>query len=182
MTNSFARMGTGTLSLPRAMALLIGTALLAPAPLEAVSVSDKPLPVLFGATKKAKLLYTATGILDSTDFATSFQCTSTERTGGPTITVGVQLFDENGVVESQVDQADDIAVIPPGNTRTISTRATPTFSGEVSLDSPGLQQASARIRATSKKLICTAYLVEQSGPSISITTVPLFRALKQKGS
>ncbi len=54
-------------------------------------IGDKDLPLVSG--EKTKLLYTVVGVVDIGNLATSFHCTSTERMGGKTIHLGIEVFD-----------------------------------------------------------------------------------------
>lgn len=154
----------------------LSTATMRPA---AAGIADTPLLLLNGTTE-AKIIYTVLGVVDSPQAATSFHCTSTVKTGGPNIVVGIELFD-NGVLENDVTSGVGVEVISPGDTDIISTRGTSAFS-DFSMGGTLVVAGSARILATSRKLICIAFLLDPtSNPPSFITTLPVFKKLRQKG-
>ena len=53
-------------------------------------IGDKDLPLLNG--EKTKLLYSVVGVTNAATTATSFHCTSTERSGGKAIQLGIEVF------------------------------------------------------------------------------------------
>lgn len=149
-------------------------------PLQAATITDTPLPLLNGATQ-ARLVYTLTGVVDSTRIATSFHCSSTARSGGDDILWGVEVF-ENGVVQNDVTAGVGVATLNPGDTDIINTRSGPALNdGNGDLGGPEVQDGSARILATSPNIICTAFLVDTNDPPAFITTLPVFRGARQSG-
>ena len=172
------RIATLTLTLPLALTV----ALLVPNWARAASIGDKDLPLLNG-TEKAKLLYSVTGVTDSVafDLATLFLCTSTEPTGGNTLTLGVEVFNSGGGLENFVILGVGVVTIPPGQTRTIGTRPTASFILAEDLGGPVVGQGSARILATSKRVLCTAMVVDiANSPPTSMLPLPVFKKTKQK--
>jgi len=143
-------------------------------------IGDKDLPLLNG--QKTKLLYTVVGVTNfDNELATAFHCTSTEPSGGSDIHVGIQVFYEGGNLVNDVAADEGSFTLGPGRTRTTSTQNT-TFNEVNNIDVDQIDQGSARIVATSKKVLCTAMLLEsENSPPTSMVMLPVFRMTKQGG-
>jgi hypothetical protein len=143
-------------------------------------IGDKGLPLLNG--QKTKLLYTVVGVADAPSLATSFHCTSTERAGGKTIQLGVEVFSESGTLMNDVTVGFGQVSVPPGETYTLSTRLTAAFNDDNDISTGDVGQGSARIIATSKNVLCSVMLVDaiNNAPN-SMVMLPVFRATKQGG-
>ena len=143
-------------------------------------IGDKDLPLLNG--QKTKLLYTVSGVTDTGVLATVFHCTSTERDGGKTIELGIEVFDLFGNRANDVTAGEGVTFMSPGHTRTLSTQATVAFGNETDINTGTVAQGSARIIATSKNVLCSAMLVDAvNNAPTSMVMLPVFRATKQKG-
>jgi hypothetical protein len=152
-------------------------------PAAAGSIADAPPPLLNGTTK-AKVIYSVTGVTDSgsRNLATLFHCTSTERTGGKPITVGVEVFDVDGTLKNDVRVGQGVVSVQPGHTATIGTRSTASFGETAHLRGLSVRQGSARILATSKRIICGAMIVnDELTPPTSMVSLPVFKKMKQSG-
>ena len=143
-------------------------------------IGDKDLPLLNG--EKAKLLYTVVGVTDSPSIATSFHCTSTERTGGKTIQLGIEVFSWAGLPQNDLAAGEGVESVSPGYTVTLSTQDTLVFSDDGLINTGNVLQGSARIIASSKNVLCSAMIVDPvNNPPTSMVMLPVFKATKQGG-
>ena len=144
----------------------------------AQQIGDKS-PLLNG-TEKAKLVLVATG-LTSTFAAAVFFCTSMEKGGGNDITLGVEWWSGTSF-ENDVTLGEGVVTVSPGDTVILATHDTAHFQGETVIPgATGASQGAARILATSKKIVCTAYSVDKdNNPPTFMTDVPLYVQGKQK--
>ena len=143
-------------------------------------IGDKGLPLLGG--EKTKLLYTVTGVRDSTTLATLFHCTSTERTDRPVLRIGVEVFNYDTTPANDVTAGDGDGTIVPGGTVTFGTQDTASFGEDELIGTGTINQGSARIFATSKNVLCAAMIVDPiNDPPTSMVMLPVFRATKQGG-
>lgn len=157
---------------------VFGVMALAPAVGWAQQIGDKP-PLLNG-TEKPKQILIATG-LHSSSAAAVFFCTSLEKDGGDDITLGVEWWSGTSF-ENDVTVGEGVVSVSPGDTKILATHDTAHFQGENVIPSAtGASQGAARIMATSKKLVCTAYSVDKdNNPPTFMTDVPLYVQGKQK--
>src|SRR5438876_1191178 len=139
-------------------------------------IADSPLPVL-AAGKTTLYLYSVPGIIAGGDLGTYFSCTSTDTAP---MQVGVELFFGPGGAPANDAAATSLGV-GPGATVIFGTGA----AVEISIDSNlggGFSRGSTRILATSKKLICTAFLADRgNAPPTSMVHLDVVSKLKQKG-
>ncbi len=144
----------------------------------AQQIGDKP-PLLNG-TEKAKQVLVATG-LTSSFAAAVFFCTSMEKGGGDDITLGVEWWSGSSF-ENDVTVGEGVVVVTPGDTVILATHDTVYFQGETVIpNASGASQGAARILATSKKIVCTAYSVDKdNNPPAFLTGVPLYVQGRQK--
>ena len=132
--------------------------------------------------QKTKLLYTVVGVRDSSNLATLFHCTSTERMGANDIWVGVEVFQWDGTSTNDIASNAGVEIISPGRTVTLGTRDTLAFSEDDLMATGLIYQGSARIFATSKNVLCAAMIVDPiNNPPTSMVMLPVFRATKQGG-
>ncbi len=165
--------------LSRLLATICAITVILVSPPSDAGIGDKELPPLNG--EKAKLLYTIVGVADLGNLATSFHCTSTERMGGKTIQLGVELFDYNGDLKNDVTVGEGSGTMQPGWTLTLSTRDTVAFVDH-NINAGSIAQGSARIFATSKNVLCSATLVDAvNATPTSMVMLPVFKATKQGG-
>jgi hypothetical protein len=143
-------------------------------------IGDKDLPLLYG--QKTKLLYTVTGVIDIAGLATAFHCTSTERTGGKTVELGVEVFDFGGNLKNNVAAGDGVTSLSPGETATLTTQYTLVFFERNVIGTGQIFQGSARIFSNSKNVICTAMVLDATNnPPTVMVMLPVFKATKQGG-
>jgi hypothetical protein len=155
------------------------TFLFASLPSEA-GIGDKDLPLLNG--QKTKLLYTVVGVRDSLNSATVFHCTSTERTGGKDIRLGIEVFYSDGGLANNVAVGEGRVDLIPGQTSTLSTRETAVFFVDRDIGARGINQGSARIFADSKNVLCSAMIVDPlNDPPAAMVMLPVFKGTKQGG-
>ena len=163
-----------------AIGFTVGLGMGTPSLATADSLADTPVPILQGTTKSAQHIYSVTGVQNS-GASTAFHCTSTEKTGGKDIVWGVEIF-ENTRLENDVTNGEGVSVLSPGETNIITTGFTPPFSGAVIPSLFEVFHGSARILATSNKIICAAFLVDAlNNPPTFMTTLPVFKRTTQKG-
>ena len=144
----------------------------------AQQIGDKP-PLLNG-TEKARQVLVATG-LDSASSAAVFVCTSMEKSGGKSITLGVEWW-SGSLFENDVTAGEGVIVVNLGDTRILATHDTAHFQAEIVIpNATGATRGAARILATSKKIVCTAYSVDKdNSPPTFLTDVPLYVQGRQK--
>lgn len=163
-----------------ALALLLAPTLAIPRAAQAAGIGDKTLPLLPGATK-AKLVYTVPYVRSSGSTETSFSCTSTEPAGGADVIVGIEVFD-SGILRNDVTLGQGIMTLTPGDTDVISTQDTAALLDDTFTVAVNVGAGSARILATSSKVICTALFLDAANavPTFA-TTIPIMKKLKQGG-
>jgi hypothetical protein len=143
-------------------------------------VADSPLPVL-EAGKKTYHLYSVPGVLSwiGMNLATYFACTSTDTA---TMQVGVEVFDSNAFLSN--DAAATSFSLVAGQSVLFGTHQSFNELFDVSLNTGDISgyTGSARILATSRKLICTAFLADHSAsPSPSMVYLTVIKKTTQKG-
>lgn len=166
----------------KTIARLLGLVTLVAATSAFAGVADTPLPQLqAGATTYH--LYTVPGGVVSRDavgLATYFSCTSTDTSE---LTVGIEVFDSNAYLLS--DAAATSAALLPGHSVLFATGASFNELFAVNLNTGSISSylGSARILATSKKLICTAFVADKSTvPQTLMMQLPLIAKTKQKAA
>jgi hypothetical protein len=143
-------------------------------------IADSPLPVLV-AGKKTYHLYSVPGVLSfiGANLATYFACTSTDTA---TMQVGVEVFDSNAYLSN--DAAATSFSLTPGHSVLLGTNASFGTLFDVNLNTADIfgYTGSARILATSKKLICTAFLADHSAdPPTSMVYLTVIKKTTQRG-
>ena len=86
--------------------LVVGLSAGTPSLSAAASITDTPLPMLNGATKNSKHIYSVTGVRNGTGITTRFICTSLEKTGGSSFRWGVEVVDFDGTLENDVTMGE----------------------------------------------------------------------------
>ncbi len=118
-------------------------------------------------------LFTVPGLINTSSHATFFTCTNTDTAP---VTVGIDVYGQAGNL--LVTAASDAVSISPNATVMFGT------AGALSLDvnlNPGLvSKGSAQIQTTSKKIVCSAFLIDPS-TEITYTTLTMAAKGKQKG-
>lgn len=161
----------------KAISRVIALALVLAASPALGGIADSPLPeLLAGATTFH--LYSVPNIIASSGLETFFGCTSTDTA---TMQVGVELFAGPGGAPANDVAATSLSVAP-GATVTFGTGAAVGIS--ISSDLGGFfSKGSARVLATSKKLVCTAWVADAgNAPPTSSWQLTVIAKLKQKAA
>jgi hypothetical protein len=159
--------------------LLSLSALLSLAAPAFAGIADSPLPELLpGATTYH--LYSVPGVIGGfTGLATFFSCTSTDTVP---MQVGVEIFPGTGGAPTN-DAVTTSLSIPSGATRIFGTSTAVGISVNSNVTGTGSFSGSARILATSKKLVCTAFIADRGNdPPISMAQLTIIAKLKQKAA
>src|SRR5438128_1958841 len=140
-------------------------------------IADSPLPVLV-LGQPTFHLYSVPGLVATGSLQTFFSCTSTDTA---TMQVGVEIFGPGGGAPFN-DAAATSVNLPPGQTKILATSTAVAFP--VSSNVGGtLSTGSARILATSKKLACTAFVVDPANdPPAVAWQLTIIAKLKQKAA
>ncbi len=129
-------------------------------------VIDSPVPDM-DPSHPERVVFLVPGVIKNNNLETEFVCVNLDSR---IVRVGVEIFDEagtgplNDISSGVADGAKDIAV---GGSLTIGTGNTPAIhEGEViqflGLTPPiNVRNGSARIISTSKRIMCTAFVVDQ---------------------
>jgi len=165
-------MSRPTLALAATLALTVALTPVAPA-----GVADTPLPVLVPG-QTTQLLYTVPGvIMGGESLGSFFFCTSTDTAA---IQVGVELFSSVGGAPANDAVASSLSVFPGGTVR-FGTISPAGFTVGSVLG--GFGYGSARILATSKKLLCTAFVADLFGnPPQTSWQLTVIAKTKQKAA
>ena len=131
------------------------TLILAAAPAFA-GIADSPLPELLPGETTFHL-YSVPGVIH-VNFGTFFSCTSTDTS---TMRVGVEVFGPAGGAPVNDAAATSLSVAP-GATVISGTGVAAGIFVRSSLSVGLLSKGSSRILATSKKLVCTAFLADDA--------------------
>jgi hypothetical protein len=140
-------------------------------------IADSPLPTLV-AGKTTFHVYSVPGIQSVGPLSTFFSCTSTDTA---TMQVGVETFNFLGGAPDNDPVATSVSVVP-GGTVVFGTTPSATFSISSDLAPGFISKGSARILATSRKLICTAYLADPVNvPPTSMVHLTIVKVTSQQG-
>jgi len=166
-------------SLPRMSMSLALAVVLGAAPTAArAGVADSPVPELLPG-QKTHHVYSVPGVTQSLGVVTMFSCTSLEKTA--TMQVGVEIFPNAGGPPANSAAATSLS-LAPGATVNFSTGAAAGFSVDAALIG-AFVRGSARILATSKKLMCTAFLADAgNAPPSSMAQLTIISKTKQKAA
>jgi hypothetical protein len=119
----------------------------------AAGIADDPVPPLQG--QSARTVYSLTGVINNGNLATYVACTNVD---GGDVRVGVQVFGAAGTPFN--DPSPSSLLLPPGVTKMFGTATAAGLSID-SILAPGITPlGSARILATSTRIICTAFLMD----------------------
>jgi hypothetical protein len=172
MTRDFV---PGRRTTPRAALVLI-LVLLAVRPV-AAGIADSALPEILPGAKSVHL-YSVPGVTRSFGMGTFFSCTSADTAA---IQVGVEVFGAGGLAAN--DPVATSLSVPPGATVLFATGPAAAFLPNSDLGVGLLLQGSARIVATSKKLVCTAFVADAVGtPPASGWPLTIVAKTKQKAA
>ena len=147
-------------------------------------VLDAPLPVL-DPSRSTRLLYLIPGVIKNKNIETIVECTSLDRS--PAF-FGVQVFnfDGTGPLNPPDPGSDGILLIQPGETLSIATGEIAGLHEDEKIGTSAnpigpVTNGSARVVGTTKKLICSAFLVDQLGdPPASMAGLRII-SKKQRG-
>jgi hypothetical protein len=150
-------------------------------------VIDSPLPNLQSG-QITRHVFTVPGVMKNNNLETEFVCTSLETT--LSVRIGVEIFGAaggsplNNVNEGFGDGAQDIG---PGGTLTIGTGNTLGIHEDevitpTALPAGSVKNGSARILATSTKIVCNAFLTDDtSDPPVSMVPLKTIAKRRQNG-
>lgn len=111
-------------------------------------------------------------------FATYFSCTNADAAS---VTVGVVVFGPAGGSPLNTFATTALS-LAPGATTLFGTNTSNWVTVDANLAPSTVSKGSARILATSKKIICTAFLADPVGnPSFVITSLTIVAKTKQRG-
>jgi len=136
------------------------------------------VPTLGGV--QAVHLYSVPGIVRNNGLNAAFSCTSASTSP---MRVGVEVFPAAG--GGPLNNADTTSLlVPPGGTVIFVVNTLTGLSYDMNLGiAAALGKGSARIVSTSKSLICTAMLLDEtSSPPISMTYLTVVKKAKQKAA
>jgi hypothetical protein len=163
----------------RVLGMAVGL-LVALAGTQAYAQINSPPPPLMG--QKSYHPYSVPGVMHGfSGLATTFSCTNT---GSSAVRVGVELFPDGGGPAINDASATSVELRLPGDTRLFATGSLLWAMGEVDVNNNGvgLVAASARILATSKNVICGAFLTDAVNvPPTSMVPLTIVKKTKQKG-
>ena len=132
-------------------------------------IGNSPIPAPF--TQHA---YSVPGIISNDSFSAYFSCTNS---GSQSVTVGVEVFGPSG--GASINTATETAIrLEPGATAIFGTTSSASFIVDGILGTGTVTKGSARILATSKKLVCGAFLANPQAVA-PVSTLPL--AIVAKG-
>jgi hypothetical protein len=139
-------------------------------------IADSPLPVLLPGSTTVHL-YSVVGAMGGGGLGTYFSCTSTDTVP---IQVGVELFDSTGGSSSN-DVVTSSRSVDPGGTVVFGTVSAVGIPVDSTLGILG--RGSARILATSKKLVCNAFVADRlNTPPTVGWQLTIIAKTKQKAS
>jgi len=144
-----------------------------------------PVPLING-TERAKALYLVPGVTaDLDDLGTTITCTSLEKLKDQI--VAVEVFNEDpGTVINDITLGDGVVgTVSPGETVNVEitsdTGGILAVNADLIIDVGTLLHGSARVVSTSKKLMCTASIMDtENNPPTSAWQINLI-VKKQKG-
>ena len=133
-------------------------------------IADSPLPV-FSDAKPSVVVLTVPAVVDRAGTATVFLCSSVDSAP---VNVGVQVFDAAGVLRNDVTAGQGAVLnLGYGATATIGTSLTEAFlESKVLTLPPGFSQGSARVVASSPRVLCNAMMLDDGlTPPVSLSTL-----------
>lgn len=158
-----------------AIVIVLGAVVTTPA---LAGIADSPLPTLVTG-KKTLHLYSVPGVISAGDLVTYFYCTSTDSAA---FQVGVEVFGSAGGAPLNDAATTSVSVFPGGTVGFVTNYFN---SSEINFSSnlgTGVGYGSARIIATSKKLVCTAFVADGSNaPPATSWQLTIIKKLTEKG-
>jgi hypothetical protein len=120
-------------------------------------------------------VYSVPGAMKSDKLDTVVACTDVDSVS---VGLNVQYYDRFGVL---LNPTGPTFSIQPGESLHFATALLPSIPLDVQWNT-GTFVGSARVVATSKKLLCTAFILDNtSNPPISMMQLPVIRKVLQKG-
>lgn len=160
-----------------------GFALLALAAGPAVAgPGDAAVPSI-SASATTRAMFIVPGVIKNNGIETAFMCTSLDSADA---TMAVEIFspDTNAVMNNvATGTLNGTMPLPAGHTVTISTGSSVGLHEDLAITGlVNVKNGSARILATTTRLVCTAILVEKTGSTPgTIATLKVFSRRKQNG-
>jgi hypothetical protein len=161
---------------PAPIALAAVLLLSIPAAPAGAGVADSPLPLLGGV--KSKHVFTVPGVLQTAALATTFVCTSLEKTNA--LSWAIEIFASTG---GSPEGTVNAGILLAGRSIALSVGGTTYSEGTLNLTDSSLPR-SARIVATSTRLACTAAVLERQNNGLlpgAGWSLPMIRKTSQKG-
>jgi hypothetical protein len=141
-------------------------------------IVDSPLPELEPG-KTTVHVYSVPGIIELLGLSTFYSCTNTDSGN---IRIGIEAFGPAGGAAINNAAMTSVAVLP-GGTVTFGGNSAVGIAVNSDLNLPMTARGSARILATSKKLICTAYTADTgNSPPASAWQLTIIAKTKQKAA
>lgn len=170
LTNTITRAGLAAL----ASLAIAGTAAAGP--------GDSPVPSI-SATGATRVLFIVPGVIKNNGIETAFMCTSLDSVNA---TVAVEVFAPEGgnpLNDVSTAVANGSLLLAPGHTVTISTGTSVGLHEDETISGlANVKNGSARILATSTRVLCTGLLVEKLGATPNtIATLKVFAQRRQNG-
>jgi hypothetical protein len=123
-------------------------------------------------------VFSVPGVISSGGVETFFSCTSLDAAS---VTVGLEVFGSSGGAAITDPVATSLAVAP-GATVTFGCGAAAGISINSNLGCGPISKGSARILATSKRLLCTAWVADPANaPPTTSWQLNIVAKTKQKG-
>ncbi len=142
-------------------------------------IANSPIPPLQG--QPAAHVFSVSGVVTSGGLGTFFSCTSTAKSN---ILVSVEVFDDDGTGSCN-DASAVSQVVPPGGTVMFATQNSSTAFSSAHLLTPSpihIGAGSARILATSKSVVCSAFVADAyNAPPTTMARLNIVAKTKQKG-
>ena len=142
-------------------------------------IADSPAPNLTGASRNTtKVIYSVTGVYNNAGLGTYFSCTNVSTS---TITLGVEVFGPvgGGPVNNALTTA---ATLGAGATVLYGTSTPVGITPDANLGLGTIVTGSARSVATSKALVCDAFVAERlNAPPTTMLHLTIVAKTKQKG-
>lgn len=132
---------------------ILASIVLATAPRALAGIADDPVPPLQG--QAARLVYSVTNVVNNGSLGTYFTCTNVDSGD---VRVGVEIFGAAGT--SFNDPSPSSQILPAGVTKTFGTATALGLAIDSNLGAGAFPMGSARILATSSRLICTAFVMD----------------------
>ena len=137
---------------------------------------DSPPPALQG--EASSHLWSVPGVIRAGGLETFFPCTNT--TGAP-IRVGIEVFGPAGGAAFNDPSATSLNVAA-GATVLFGTGGAAGLSVDGTLGAGSMSKGSARILATSKNLVCTAFVADPAYPPTTSWQLTIIKKTTQKAA